>query len=329
LQEAKTLTGLFIDRGPTVQIRSKANRVDVLSDRDVRTAYRGPLAVLVNRLSASASEIFAGAIQDYQRGVVIGTQTFGKGTVQTLQPLDHGQLKMTQAKFYRITGDSTQHRGIIPDLQYPDDYDPEAIGESTLDAPLPWDQIRPTFYRTKGDLQPLLPELISRHQARMAKDPEFNYVSSAFAYRQSRADDTQLSLREADRIKEREENETFWLSLMNNKREAQGLSPLASLDELDEDAESIEQGADPDSSAVTEDIGAFVRDGGAAKAITIDLEENAVQTRSEDQADGTQAEEPPKKKTPDAYVIEAGHILADLISIQQRTAQQGPARAPI
>ena len=329
LQEAKTLTGLFIDRGPTVQIRSKANRVDVLSDRDVRTAYRGPLAVLVNRLSASASEIFAGAIQDYQRGVVIGTQTFGKGTVQTLQPLDHGQLKMTQAKFYRITGDSTQHRGIIPDLQYPDDYDPEAIGESTLDAPLPWDQIRPTFYRTKGDLQPLLPELISRHQARMAKDPEFNYVSSAFAYRQSRADDTQLSLREADRIKEREENETFWLSLMNNKREAQGLSPLASLDELDEDAESIEQGADPDSSAVTEDIGAFVRDGGAAKAITIDLEENAVQTRSEDQADGTQAEEPPKKKTPDAYVIEAGHILADLISLQQRTAQQGPARAPI
>jgi len=329
LQEAKTLTGLFIDRGPTVQIRSKANRVDVLSDRDVRTAYRGPLAVLVNRLSASASEIFAGAIQDYQRGVVIGTQTFGKGTVQTLQPLDHGQLKMTQAKFYRITGDSTQHRGIIPDLQYPDDYDPEAIGESTLDAPLPWDQIRPTFYRTKGDLQPLLPELISRHQARMAKDPEFNYVSSAFAYRQSRADDTQLSLREADRIKEREENETFWLGLMNNKREAQGLSPLASLDELDEDAESIEQGADPDSSAITEDIGAFVRDGGAAKAITIDLEENAVQTRSEDQADGTQAEEPPKKKTPDAYVIEAGHILADLISIQQRTAQQGPARAPI
>ena len=329
LQEAKTLTGLFIDRGPTVQIRSKANRVDVLSDRDVRTAYRGPLAVLVNRLSASASEIFAGAIQDYQRGVVIGTQTFGKGTVQTLQPLDHGQLKMTQAKFYRISGDSTQHRGIIPDLQYPDDYDPEAIGESTLDAPLPWDQIRPTFYRTKGDLQPLLPELISRHQARMAKDPEFNYVSSAFAYRQSRADDTQLSLREADRIKEREENETFWLSLMNNKREAQGLSPLASLDELDEDAESIEQGADPDSSAVTEDIGAFVRDGGAAKAITIDLEETAVQTRSEDQADGTQAEEPPKKKTPDAYVIEAGHILADLISLQQRTAQQGPARAPI
>jgi hypothetical protein len=138
-----------------------------------------------------------------------------------------------------------------------------------------------------------------------------------------------LSLREADRIKEKEENETFWLSLMNNKREAQGLSPLASLDELDEDAESIEQGADPDSSAVTEDIGAFVRDGGAAKAITIDLEENAVQTRSEDQADGTQAEEPPKKKTPDAYVIEAGHILADLISLQQRTAQQGPARAPI
>ena len=329
LQEAKTLTGLFIDRGPTVQIRSKANRVDVLSDRDVRTAYRGPLAVLVNRLSASASEIFAGAIQDYQRGVVIGTQTFGKGTVQTLQPLDHGQLKMTQAKFYRITGDSTQHRGIIPDLQYPDDYDPEAIGESTLEAPLPWDQIRPTFYRTKGDLQPLLPELISRHQARMSKDPEFNYVTSAFAYRQSRADDTQLSLREADRIKEKEDNESFWLSLMNTKREAQGLPALASLDELDEDAERIEQGENPDVSLDSEDIEAFVREGGATKALTTDSLENRVETQAQGQADGPRSEEAPKKPPPDAYVIEAGHILADLISLQQRTAQQGPARAPI
>ena len=102
LQEARTLTGLFIDRGPTVQIRSKSNRVDILNDRDIRTIYDGPLAVLVNRLSASASEIFAGAMQDYERGVIIGSHTFGKGTVQSLLPMNRGQLKLTQAKFYRI-----------------------------------------------------------------------------------------------------------------------------------------------------------------------------------------------------------------------------------
>lgn len=329
LQEAKTLTGLFIDRGPTVQIRSKANRVDVLSDRDVRTAYRGPLAVLVNRLSASASEIFAGAIQDYQRGVVVGTQTFGKGTVQTLQPLEHGQLKMTQAKFYRITGDSTQHRGIIPDLQYPDDYDPEAIGESTLDAPLPWDQIRPTFYRTKGELQPFLPELISRHQARMVDDPEFNYVSSAFEYRQSRTDDTTLTLREVDRIKEKEANEAFWLGLMNTKREAQGLSPLASLDELDEDSETSASLDDSRAESGSEAIDNFVREGGENSRLATDSIENQDDLASSSQTGESSDDPEVAAKSPDAYVMEAGHILADLISLQQRTAQQNPARAPI
>ena len=105
LQEARTLTGLFIDRGPTVQVRNNTDRVDILNDRDIRTVYDGPLAVVVNRLSASASEIFAGAIQDYDRGVIIGNQTFGKGTVQTLLPLNQGQLKLTAAKFYRISGE--------------------------------------------------------------------------------------------------------------------------------------------------------------------------------------------------------------------------------
>ena len=123
LQEAKTLTGLFIERGPTVQIRSKSNRVDILDDRDTSFLYDGPLAVLVNRLSASASEIFAGAIQDYDRGIIIGSQTFGKGTVQSLLPLNRGQLKLTQAKFYRISGESTQEKGIIPDITYPSSFD--------------------------------------------------------------------------------------------------------------------------------------------------------------------------------------------------------------
>ena len=334
LQEAKTLTGLFIDRGPTVQIRSKANRVDVLSDRDVRTSYRGPLAVLVNRLSASASEIFAGAIQDYQRGLVIGTQTFGKGTVQTLQPLEYGQLKMTQAKFYRITGDSTQHRGIIPDLRYPDDYDPEAIGESTLDDPLPWDQIRPTFYRAKGDIQAYLPELVSRHEARILEDPEFNYVIEAFKYRQLRADDTQLSLRESARIQEKSDNESFWLALTNTKRAAQGLPAVASLEELNE---QLDDAGIPTTLGDTESISDFVANGGINSELTnvsedgpsapsIELSGAAQDANQEEELHGTDTEE---NEPPDAYIVEAGNVLADLISLQKRTAQQSPARAPI
>ena len=334
LQEAKTLTGLFIDRGPTVQIRSKANRVDVLSDRDVRTSYRGPLAVLVNRLSASASEIFAGAIQDYQRGLVIGTQTFGKGTVQTLQPLEYGQLKMTQAKFYRITGDSTQHRGIIPDLRYPDDYDPEAIGESTLDDPLPWDQIRPTYYRAKGDIQAYLPELVSRHEARILEDPEFNYVIEAFKYRQLRADDTQLSLRESERIQEKSDNESFWLALTNTKREAQGLPAVASLEELNE---QLDDDDIPATLGDTESISDFVANGGINSELTdvsedglsapsIDLSGAAQDANQEEELQDADAEE---NAPPDAYIVEAGNVLADLISLQKRTAQQSPARAPI
>ena len=336
LQEAKTLTGLFIDRGPTVQIRSKANRVDVLSDRDVRTSYRGPLAVLVNRLSASASEIFAGAIQDYQRGLVIGTQTFGKGTVQTLQPLEYGQLKMTQAKFYRITGDSTQHRGIIPDLRYPDDYDPEAIGESTLDDPMPWDQIRPTYYRAKGDIQAYLPELISRHEARILEDPEFNYVIEAFKYRQLRADDTQLSLRESARIQEKSDNESFWLALTNTKRAAQGLPAVTSLEELNEqsdDADALEPLGDIESisdfvanGGINSELTDVSKDGPSATTPSIDLTDA---TNDAKQVEGLEETDTQENEPPDAYVVEAGNVLADLISLQKRTAQQSPARAPI
>ena len=125
LQEANTLTGLFIGLGPTVQVRDADGHIDIIRDHDPKMVYSGPLVVLVNRLSASASEIFAGAIQDYNRGLVLGGQTFGKGTVQSLMPLSKGQLKATTAKYYRISGQSTQNKGVIPDLEYPDVfYDP-------------------------------------------------------------------------------------------------------------------------------------------------------------------------------------------------------------
>ena len=138
LQEATELTSLFIEQGPTVLVRNADGRVDVLADENKGVYYSGPLAVLVNRLSASASEIFAGAMQDYHRALILGGQTFGKGTVQTIQPLNHGELKLTLAKFYRVSGQSTQHQGVIPDITYPDVMDTKDIGESALPAALPY-----------------------------------------------------------------------------------------------------------------------------------------------------------------------------------------------
>ena len=254
--------------------------------------------------------------------------------MQTLQPLEYGQLKMTQAKFYRITGDSTQHRGIIPDLRYPDDYDPEAIGESTLDDPLPWDQIRPTYYRAKGDIQAYLPELVSRHEARILEDPEFNYVIEAFKYRQLRADDTQLSLRESERIQEKSDNESFWLALTNTKRAAQGLPAVASLEELNEQLDDADI---PTTLGDTESISDFVANGGINSELTdvseddpsapsIELSGAAQDANQGEELQGTDTEE---NEPPDAYIVEAGNVLADLISLQKRTAQQSPARAPI
>ena len=298
LQEAKLLTGLFIDRGPTVQIRSKSNRVDILDDRDISIIYDGPLAVLVNRLSASASEIFAGAIQDYERGIIIGSQTFGKGTVQSLLPLNRGQLKLTQAKFYRISGESTQEKGIIPDIKYPSSYDPESIGESTLDSPLPWDKISATNYRRKHSISHLVPELKSLHDERVSDNAEFNYQAEAFAYRKSRNEDNTISLNEEQRLQEKSDREDFWLALENKKRVALGQEPIASLDELDEEEPTI---ASNDASAASEIAG-------SSSAIPISKTDDA---REEPEEEDT---------TPDPYLVESGHILLDLISLEERTA---------
>ena len=305
LQEAKLLTGLFIERGPTVQIRSKSNRVDILDDRDSSIIYDGPLAVLVNRLSASASEIFAGAIQDYERGIIIGSQTFGKGTVQSLLPLNRGQLKLTQAKFYRISGESTQEKGIIPDIKYPSNYNPESIGESTLDSPLPWDKISATNYRRKHSINHLVPELKSLHDERVSNNAEFNYLSEAFAYRKTRSENDTISLNEKKRLQEKTDREGFWLALENKRRVALGEEPIASLDELAEEEPSIAS-----------------NDGSAQATPLYDVEmvdpASAISVLQTDDAHEIPEEE--EDKTPDPYLIESGHILLDLISLEERTA---------
>lgn len=216
LTEAIELTGLFIDSGPVVQVRDARGRVDVQRDTSRGTTWDGPLAVMVNRASASASEIFAAAIQDYGRGLVIGEPTFGKGTVQNLVDLDmfvrgeqsgFGQLKMTVAQFFRIEGGSTQHRGVTPDIDFPVTLDAEDYGESSYDNALPWARVDAAPHSRQANFKPLLPLLETRHQARAQSDQEFIWWTEDVAeYRRQRADKS-VSLNEETRRAERERNE--------------------------------------------------------------------------------------------------------------------------
>lgn len=227
LQEANSLIGLFIDRGPTVQVRDARGRINLYGDSDRGAHYDGPLTVLVNRLSASASEIFAGAIQDYGRGLVVGNQTFGKGTVQTLNDLGHGQIKLTRAKFYRITGESTQLRGVEPDITFPSLIGMDEIGESALDNALPWDKVRPVQYRRYGEPQRYLDTLQAEHDERAKQDPNFVYLErEATLVKQLKEQRISISLNREQRQREMEAQEAEQLSLENQRRKALGLDQL-------------------------------------------------------------------------------------------------------
>ncbi|MDQ2696307.1 MAG: carboxy terminal-processing peptidase [Pseudomonadota bacterium] len=242
LQEAVDLTGLFIPEGPVVQIRGTKGDVEVEKDPDPSLVYDGPLAVLVDRFSASASEIFAGAIQDYGRGIVLGEPTFGKGTVQTLVDLNRyiprarnemGQLKLTVAKFYRINGSSTQHRGVHPDIAFPSVFSADEVGESAQQHALPWDEIRPIRYQPSRQLAALIPRLESRHQSRMTGDPQLRkWLKDLEEARQSQ-DQTVVSLVESERRAERDQAQNRLLERINVQRAAEGLEPLMPAEELD------------------------------------------------------------------------------------------------
>ncbi len=236
LQEATELTSLFIDKGPTVLVRNSDGRVDVLEDENSGAFYKGPLALLVNRLSASASEIFAGAMQDYHRALIIGGQTFGKGTVQTIQPLNHGELKLTLAKFYRVSGQSTQHQGVLPDIDYPSIIDTKEIGESALPEAMPWDTIRPAIKPASDPFKPFLAQLKNRHDDRSAKDPEFVYIRDRLALTQKLMSEKTVSLNEVERRAQHADIENKQLVLENTRRKAKGEEPLKELKKEDEDA---------------------------------------------------------------------------------------------
>ncbi len=240
LSEATELSGLFIDRGPIVQLRETRGNIQVLDDPSAGAIYTGPLAVLVDRYSASASEIFAAAIQDYDRGVIIGQQTFGKGSVQNLFPLDrlmrgsdNGQLTLTIGKYYRVTGESTQHRGVIPDIELPSMVDTAVVGESTRDTALPWDRIQPTRFRPIPGLDAELDTLRMHQAARAAEDPEFRYlVSDVAAFKDLNAQKT-VSLNLKTRQAETKALEQGRLDRENKRRAALGIAPLKGVDQLE------------------------------------------------------------------------------------------------
>ena len=236
LQEANSLTGLFIGLGPTVQVRNANGRIDIIRDHDPLIIYSGPLVVLVNRMSASASEIFAGAIQDYKRGFVLGEQTFGKGTVQSLLPLDQGQLKATTAKYYRISGQSTQHKGIIPDLDYPSLYSFEEIGESALPEALAWDQINSIPYQPYYNIDDnLLLKLKTMHTERNRMSLDYQYLLDRRERNEEMRQKKEMSLSEETRRKERDEAEKWLLQLENKLRLSKGEEPLEKISDMEEE----------------------------------------------------------------------------------------------
>ncbi|PSJ47822.1 carboxy terminal-processing peptidase [Zobellella endophytica] len=246
LTEASALTGLFIDSGPVVQIRDGLGRISVNSDDDNQLAYDGPMAVLVDRYSASASEIFAAAMKDYGRAIILGENTFGKGTVQQHRSLSRiydlyenpmGFVQFTIAKFYRINGGSTQNRGVRPDIPFPTAIEAEETGESMEKNALPWDQISSVDFGRVTDLQPYVGKLRQRHQARIETDPEFTYIFEDIREYQQLKDKTSVSLNLEERKAELDEQDAKSLARLNDRLARAGKEPVDSLDSTPGDFE--------------------------------------------------------------------------------------------
>jgi carboxyl-terminal processing protease len=242
LMEAIDLTGLFLKQGPVVQVRDTKNKIEVGEDDDPSILWDGPMAVLIDRFSASASEIFAAAIQDYGRGIIIGTQSYGKGTVQNSIDLDQmmgegaskvigntnkfGQINLTIAKFYRINGSSTQHKGVSPDIAFPMVFSADKYGESAEPAALPWDEIKRSNYKTLANIAPIKRGLIEKHDKRMKGNKDFEYLLADIKELKLRDAETSATLNEVIAKKERDEKEAESLARDNEKRIARGLAPI-------------------------------------------------------------------------------------------------------
>ena len=293
LAEALELTGLFIESGPIVQTRDSTGRVEINRDPDPGIAYGGPLAVLVDRNSASASEIFTGAIQDYHRGIIIGEPTFGKGTVQNVVDLnrfvrdpdhDYGRLKTTIAQFYRISGGSNQFKGVIPDIIYPTAQYDDDQGERSLHNALPWDKVAPARYVTASAPISAFDEVRRKHEQRIRSDKLFQLLIKEAKFAEEANKRTTVSLEESKREAERKKIEAERLEIQNAIRQAQGLPPLT-----DKQAD-----ADDNDDTTTASLEGDEQDGGI-----------------------------------DVVLDESAKILYDLITPMQRTASNAQAAAKI
>ncbi|CAH0533467.1 Tail-specific protease [Vibrio stylophorae] len=244
LTEAVSLSGLFISYGPVVQVRDSYGRIRAKADIDKRIQYAGPLTVLINRYSASASEIFAAAMQDYGRGLIVGEQSFGKGTVQQHAALDEkfdrfeksvGYIQMTIQKFYRVNGGSTQHLGVVPDISFPAAMDPNETGESMEDNALPWDSIKKARYTAGPGFEALLPQLKAKHQARMKDDREWGFIFDDIETYQKEKDINTISLNQSKREAEQSANKVERLARINERQKAEHKKPFKTLDDVPDD----------------------------------------------------------------------------------------------
>ncbi|MCE9786817.1 carboxy terminal-processing peptidase [Shewanella chilikensis] len=253
LTEATLLTGLFIDQGPVVQIRDANGRISENRDNDGKSYYDGPLTVMVDRYSASASEIFAAALQDYGRALIIGESTFGKGTVQQHKSLGRiydlyekpvGHVQYTIAKFYRINGGSTQLKGVTPDIPFPSALEPGEYGEAEEDNALPWDKVPVAKYKPLGEIgAEMVSNLAKRHQSRIKQDVEFGYILQDIGEFKKHHKEKSVSLVESERLAERDKDDQKQLARLNERRVDHGLEPLKSLDDdenVSEDEKKIE-----------------------------------------------------------------------------------------
>ena len=234
LYEANKLTGLFVSSGPTLQVKENNGDIRPWGADRATQVWKKPMAVMVDRYSASASEIFAGAIQDYQRGLIIGHKTFGKGTVQQLDNLTSGQLKLTESKFYRVTGSGMQNRGVEPDITLPSTWDIEESGESSLDSALPWDQITPTPFRKFKINQSTLDRLKVAHEKRMLESPDLQYILNIRKRYDEQQEKTSISINLDTRRAEKIDRQLWALATENQRRAAKNLETFKTFESLEE-----------------------------------------------------------------------------------------------
>ena len=331
LHEATMLTDLFIGTGPVVQIRNAYQQVSRDQRAMMRAAYNGPLLVMINRLSASASEIFAGALQDYGRAVVVGSQSFGKGTVQDVTGLSSGQLKLTVSKFYRVSGDSTQHRGVVPDIEFPSLYDKEEVGESQQDNALPWDNIHSVPFKPLAGVKQFVPLLDAEHKLRISQDPDFLHLVNTLELSNSWDADKAVSLNIEKRRARSSDWDTQRFLLENKRRKLKGLELYADQkawkndnkdsDDDAKDAESDNKTSD-DASTKPEAQDHAKTDTAVAPTSSNDslVTESKQGTKTEGDEEGLADDENIAETDP--MLQEAGYILADQIRLQAKPASK-------